>query len=235
MRFLDDEHANKRGWGKAFPLTDIGDGCFLINPNLVGTKGPGSLVDTGCNYDGWLTSQLFEQWTNQVTWPADGEARYPNGVLGGESYPFILHLRRLDPGLPLYLGGDLHMQANGIGLHFLARHLVTLDFPKQTMYLKRTSVESLSPQASKAAVGFLKNLKKKGQLPGWSKEDKGAIYLEAFSYPDPRSVILTLLKRGDSSVYRYTVTRTSDSGLWRLQGARRANQKGDTLEEYSLP
>src|SRR5215831_15216917 len=81
-----------------------------------------------------------------------------------------------------------------------------------------------------ALTPSMKNLKKKGQLPGWSKEDKGAIYLEAFTYPDPRSVILTLLKRGDSSVYRYTVTRTSDSGLWRLQGARRANQKGDTLE-----
>src|SRR5208282_4204666 len=63
IRFLNDERANKENWGKPYPLTDLGDGCFLINENLVGAKGPGSLIDTGyITSDGWLTPELFQQW-----------------------------------------------------------------------------------------------------------------------------------------------------------------------------
>jgi hypothetical protein len=229
IRFLDDEHANKKTWGRPFPLTDIGDGCLSVSENLSGVKGAASLIDSGCNYDGWLTSQLFQQWTNQAIRPTDAEARYPNGLLGGQIYPYILHLRRLQA-----VSGDSHMNFNGIGLHFLARHLVTLDFPKRTMYLKRTSVESLSPEASKAALKLLKDLKERGQVPGWSKDDKEATYLEAYSYPDPQSIILNLLKKGDSSIYHYTVARASKDTPWRLQKARRTDPNGNTIEEYPV-
>ncbi|TMP97794.1 MAG: hypothetical protein E6L09_12645 [Verrucomicrobia bacterium] len=37
---------------------------------------------------------------------------------------------------------------NLIGLQFLARHLVTLNFPKRMMYLKRTSVGPLTDDGS---------------------------------------------------------------------------------------
>lgn len=233
IRFLDDEHANRKGWGRAFPLTDIGDGCFIINTNFTGVKGPGSLIDTGCNYDGWLTSQSFDQWANQATPLKDGEARYPNAILDGATYHHVIHLHRLKA--ELVFSGDSHMNVNGIGLHFLARHLVTLDFPKRTMYLMRTSVEPLLPEGSKAALTSLKNLKKKGQVPGWPKDDKGAIYLEAFSYPDPKSVTFNLLKKVDSSIYHYTVARASKDTPWRLQKAWRTDQKGDTMEQYTVP
>ena len=131
MCFLDPEHSNQQDWGKAFPLTAFNSGCFSVRENLTGVKGPGSLIDAGCNFDGWLTPKLFQQWTNQMKLPASGEARYPNGMLGGDTYPDI------------YLNGD--GKYNGIGLRFLARHLVTFDFPKRTMYLKRTSIGPLTP------------------------------------------------------------------------------------------
>jgi hypothetical protein len=233
LRFLDDEHADKRSWGKPFPLTNIGDGCFSIGENLAGVKGAGSLIDTGCNYDGWLTSQLFQQWTNQAILPTGDEARYPNAVLAGEHYPDFLHLHRLDGELTS--SGDLHMKANGIGLHFLSRHLVTFDFPKQTMYLKRTSIGPLFPEGSTAALALLKDLKKKGQVPGWAKNDNQAYSLEAFSYPDPQSLILSLVKDGNSSIYKYTVTQISEASPWKLQKAWRTDQAGSTVEEYSLP
>ena len=35
------------------------------------------------------------------------------------------------------------IQINSLGLRFLARHLVTFDFPNETMYLKRTSIGPL--------------------------------------------------------------------------------------------
>src|SRR6266516_5504781 len=54
---------------------------------------------------------------------------------------------------------------NVLGLRFLARHLVTLDFPKGTMYLKQTSIGPLVDANMEAAADFLKSLKEKGQVP----------------------------------------------------------------------
>jgi hypothetical protein len=72
----------------------------------------------------------FEQWTNQAKLPAAGEARSPSGRFGGEAYPFVQVEQQ-------------KVESDGIGLRFLARHLVTLDFPRGTLYLKRQSVGSL--------------------------------------------------------------------------------------------
>lgn len=41
---------------------------------------------------------------------------------------------------------QIHDHANMLGLTFLARHLVTLDFPKQTIYLKQTSAGPLADE-----------------------------------------------------------------------------------------
>jgi hypothetical protein len=135
MRFLDDTHSSHKDWGRPFALTDIGDGRFSVGENLAGAKDSGSVIDSGCNYDGWLSQQLFRQWTNQAGLPAGGEVRSPMGVLGGETYCDII-LRGF--GAETISVGDSHIVFNGIGLRFLARHLVTFDFPKRTMYLKRT-------------------------------------------------------------------------------------------------
>jgi hypothetical protein len=132
MRFLDDEHTDKRKWGKAFPIVPLNsnDGRPAVSLNLFGAQGPHSLIDSGFTTDGWLMPQYFQQWTNQAVLPARGEARWPTGLFGGVKYPFV-SLPRID------------VESDGIGLRFLARHLVTLDFPKQTMYLQRQSIGPL--------------------------------------------------------------------------------------------
>jgi hypothetical protein len=132
MRFLDDEGADKQKWGKAFPIIALNaeDARPAVGGNLFGAQGPHSLIDTGFNDDGWLMPQFFQQWTNQAVLPAKGEARSPAGMFGGETYPFI-SMR------------EQNVESDGIGLRFLARHLVTLDFPKRTMYLQRQSIGPL--------------------------------------------------------------------------------------------
>jgi NPCBM/NEW2 domain len=132
MRFLDDEKADKQKWGKAFPIVPLNsrDGRPAVSLNLFGAQSPHSLIDSGFLSDGWLMPQYFQQWTNQAVPPARGEARWPNGLFGGEKYPFVA-LPRID------------VESDGLGLRFLARHLVTLDFPKQTMYLRRQSIGPL--------------------------------------------------------------------------------------------
>jgi hypothetical protein len=233
MRVSDIGLANRKDWGRPYSLADLGDGCFLVADNLAGVKGPVSLVDTGCNYDGWLTSETFDLWTNRAPPSRRGEDRVPNGTWGDETYPEILHLRRLGTPSP-YPASDAHLNMNGVGLHFLARHLVTLDFPNRTMYLKRTSVFALPPSGSKAALKLVRALKQKGQLPGWSKDEREPVYSDTFSYPDPQSVIVILLKDGHAFRYYYTITRASADSQWKLTKAWRTDEGGRTIEQYAV-
>lgn len=135
IRFLDDERADKQNWGKAFPIVALNskDWRPAIARNLLGMQGPHSLIDSGCTFDGWLMPKYFQQWTNQAAPPADGVVRSSKGALGGEIYPEV-YLHQID------------VESDGIGLHFLSRHLVTLDFPKRTLYLQRQSVGPLPNQ-----------------------------------------------------------------------------------------
>ena len=241
MRFLDGERANKKGWGKPFPLTDRGDGCLLAGENLAGAKGAGSLIDTGCDNDGWLIPDLFQQWTNHANPPAAGEARSPKGVLGGVAYPDVA-LNRLEP--KSMISDETNIQYNGIGLRFLARHLVTLDFPKRTLYLKRTSRSPLVDKdaerryraTGKSAYIFMHRLKNKGQLPGWSKTDRFASRALTVNFPLPETATFEhVQKKGDSSIYHYEFTRASKTSPWKLQKAWRADQNDHMVEEYAVP
>jgi hypothetical protein len=128
MRFLDPDHLPTEDLGKAFALT-ISSGSAFVRENLLGLKGAQSAIDTGCNFDGVLTPKLFQQWTNRVSNTRTTEAHFPNCLFGGSSYT------------NLHLTGD---GPNLLGLRFLARNLVTFNFPKRTIYLKRTSVGPLA-------------------------------------------------------------------------------------------
>lgn len=240
MRFLDDEHAKSEGWGQPFRLTDTGDGCFSVAENLACTNGLSSLIDTGCSYGGWLVASLFQQWTNQASPLAHGEMRALDGTLGGETY-HDLELHGLDEGLN---AEDSRRKFNGIGLRVLAQNLVTLDFPKRTMYLKRTSDWPLFPKHIEAeakswvssAADFLKRLKRNGLLPGWSKDDGGgttAFHFQHDTHLD--SVTVEAQKTGDSSIYNYTVTRSSKGSPWQLQKAWRTGQNRQIMEAYPIP
>lgn len=241
IRFLDEEHADKTNWGQPFPLTDISDGCFSGAENLAGVKGVGSVIDTGCNSSGWLRPELFQQWTNQDS--ADGKIHSPDGKLGGEIY-HDLDIRELDA--KALTSDDTHIKFNVIGLRVLAQNLVTFDFPNRTMYLKRTSkwplvdkdVKVKGMAMARSALKFLIQSQKRNQLPGWAVNDHGRTTDFHFDHNDSPyldSVTCYLLKNGDSSIYHYTVIRTSKHGPWKLHKAWRTDSDGKTLEEYPVP
>jgi hypothetical protein len=144
LRFLDSSRLGEQELGKAFPMT-ARRGCFFVNDNVAGISGVPSLVDTGCNFDGVLAPPLFRQWTNQpdaATGVAGEGAHYPDGVFGGVVYT------------KLYLAGD--GEQNLIGLHFLARNLVTLNFPGRMLYLLQRSAGP-PPGEENYFSGFYKN------------------------------------------------------------------------------
>jgi hypothetical protein len=243
VRFLNDHHADTRGWGKAFPLTDVGDGCFAISENLTGAGGPATLIDAGCTYDGWLVPDLFSQWTNRAAPRVNNEVRFPNAVLGGAVYANV-NLDGLQP--KLFSSGDPHLRLNGIGLSFLSRNLVTLDFPHKTMYIKPVSIGPFVDRAmrrtanaeARSAIRYLEGLAKLGRLPGWSKTDQPAHTETAvqfhFSYPHMVTVD-DLRKIGDPSLYHYRVTRASRTEPWKVVKAWRTNAEGQPIQEYSHP
>jgi len=121
---------SRRG-GNRFSLIPLNeqDNRPAVAANLLGEEGPHSLIDSGCDGDGWLMSEKYRQWTNQ-TEGAFGEVHSPKGRFEGVKYSLIT-LR------------EEAVESDGIGLRFLARHLVTLDFPKHELYLRRESVGPL--------------------------------------------------------------------------------------------
>jgi hypothetical protein len=241
VRFLDDRSTDTNAWGTPFPLTDVGDGCFAINPNLTGGAGPGSLIDAGCTYDGWLIPDMFRQWTNRADPPLKGQVHFPRAILGGYIYTDV-NLAGLKS--KLFSSGDPHLKLNGIGLTLLSRNLVTLDFPHRVLYIKPVSQGPFVDRAMRkradaealSAVQFLKDQARQGHLPGWSKDDKPAQTESAiqfhFSYPHIVTVD-DFKKEGDPSAYHYRVTRESGNGPWKLVKAWRTDAKGNVIAKYS--
>lgn len=233
IRFLDDEKADKKNWGKAFPIiANNADTRPFVAQNLLGAQGPHSLIDSGYMSDGWLRPKSFQQWTNLASPLTDSEAHSPYGVFDGEKYHDVsLNVEYVD-------------DADGIGLNFLARHLVTLDFPKHTLYLKRVSdyrpvskhKESAARLALESAIKCLRQLYDQNRLPGASKSDEGKLTAYHFNdSPYLDSVTLTGQKNGDSFFYHYTFTRTAKDDSWKLQKAWRADTQGHVVEEYPVP
>lgn len=132
MRFLDPEHVDVAGLGKAFPLVNS-PYVMIKHAGLFQLSNDNLLVDTGCFADGYLDPLIFRvALRGQFAGPLPMKGRFdvktpdfaevPKCVWDGATYTDL----RIGKG-----------PQNLIGMRFLARHLVTFNFPKGVMYLKR--------------------------------------------------------------------------------------------------
>jgi len=134
LRFLDPEKTVAPDLGKAYPLI-CDHYAFVQHTGLFETGAARTMLDTGCWCDGCVNSRTFHRefkrrGARPVPVVQDGTpiayahpfATFPEIVWDGGTYKDLL----------VSEGKDL------IGLGFLARHKVTLNFPKRVMYLKRT-------------------------------------------------------------------------------------------------
>jgi hypothetical protein len=136
MRFLNPDQVAPIELGEAFPLTLSGESenkkistRFLSIPHagLFGGSNTNLMIDTGYNNDGAID----------------------DGVIKGHYFTRVAHFfipfRDLRVGKCVWNGQDytklrIGTGWNALGLRFMARHLVTFDFPKRRVYLKQTSV-----------------------------------------------------------------------------------------------
>jgi len=115
MRFLKPDGINGARLGKAYPITYDEGRPWVLHNGLVEGAGAYTLVDTGYQTDGAVQDLSFENtYVSERVWEG---RRYTELVLGNGGYV--------------------------LGLRFLARHLVTLDFPSGVMYLRQQSAGPL--------------------------------------------------------------------------------------------
>jgi hypothetical protein len=221
LRFLDRHHVDEAKLGKPFLLKlSLFRQLGIHHASLAGGKSAKLLIDTGWSSDG-------EVERGAILGHDSGRVHLPQCVWEGETYTNVI----------VENGGNV------IGLRFLARHLVTFDFPKRTMFLKQTSAGPLpgdqeaekqvtAASMSESAFKFLKDLKEANQLPGWSRTDKGTANHFEVSLD---SVTLDGRKEGDLSIYYFKVIRTDKDSAWKLQKAWRTDENGSVLEKYAVP
>lgn len=133
VRFLDPARASGPSLGRAFPLVTQANNSVFINADLFGTGSTLYQVDTGCTVDAVMKPPLFEKaWQRQ---PPEWARKFPSG----EGRPVV------EAGFPQgTFNGDPYARLiidsadhNFLGLRFLARHVVTFNFPQHTLYLRR--------------------------------------------------------------------------------------------------
>ncbi len=143
MRFLDPNHLNVAELGRAFPLIFSNEGQshrdrvnpFIHHSSLIGGNDTLLLIDTGFSGDSTMKPELFRRQIQQQSGdtPAEKTALFRECVWDGRTYTNL----KIEAWLVR------SQKPNLLGLRFLARHLVTLDFPGRTMYLKQTSIGPL--------------------------------------------------------------------------------------------
>ena len=129
LRFLNQTNLRPVDVGKSFQLS-VSPGKVLLDENFFDAGTAKSQIDSGDLSDGAVVPKVFRQallenhvaTTNQMN-TGTRVARFPNARFAGETYPDVLLAEEQGCGF--------------IGLRFLARHLVTFDFPHRTLYLKR--------------------------------------------------------------------------------------------------
>jgi len=143
MRFLNSKNLNPAELGGAFRLSSP-NRASIYHSGLFEKGDSELLIDTGFNFDGVVSPKLAKRLVQEcqaqrvpvktfgrVTGKVPVLISAPACVWEGETYTNLI----LEAGHP-----------NLLGIKFLARHLVTFDFPDQMMYIKPFPPETIDFQ-----------------------------------------------------------------------------------------
>lgn len=215
LRFLRASQVVGSKLGSAYPLTLSSKGQpepWMVRPifrhtGLLGGNDRIALIDTGYDTDGRVDFKPAGTRTGRVHWPGCH--------WDGRTY------RNLDV--------DIARDGNLIGLRFLARHLVTFDFPGRVMYLKQTDEGPLGISSDLAAASnYFRKLFQAGKLPGISKQNKITFELESDSVP---GVFDFKIGKGSLTNY-YRCARGGSRVGWHIEQAWQTDQSNRVVRWF---
>jgi hypothetical protein len=241
LRFLNPNRLDGTQLGQRYPIHF----SFPVRSPFIHQRGFGAqkeqrlLVDTGYAADGALTADVFD--------PASAKqgSQQVGGVGKNSEYTSLSEcVWNAGTYTNLLIGHD----GNLVGLRFLARHLVTLDFPNRSLYLNQTAtgpldgdrfirIETAAKAAADSAQDFLQGLKKAGRLPGWTNDEKGTSHAGfRFRYFEiyPITANFDVQKNQDTSVYHYVLIQDAKDAPWVLQKAWLTDKNGHLVEEFPV-
>jgi len=136
LSFLPNNEIPNPTWGKSFRLTSLRY-ASISHANFFQDNEAALIIDTGCPIDGYLKSAPFEK-------AAVAYQGRPIPLLKSRDFQGVTP--RI-PRMLIFSGCTWDNEAysnlvigkgfNLLGLKFLGRHIVTLDFPNKRVYLKR--------------------------------------------------------------------------------------------------
>lgn len=205
IRFMKPGDKRPSEWGTMYPLTWV-SGTPFIEGAGVGTNSAGTMVSTADYVDRCVPSAKSDggDWSANVA---------PDWTWNGATYTNIL----------VRTQGDVRI----LGLRFLSRHLVTLDFGSDRIFLKRITVGPPIADRLDEAEEFLKKEQQEDRLPGWRRFEDGDVYAD----PEIPST-LAVKKTRDASIFRYTLQNMKDG--WKVLKAWRTDEQDHFQEEYSV-
>jgi hypothetical protein len=261
VRFLDPDQAAKEASGQSIPLAlSYIDGKPRIRGKFLGQTYIQYLIDTGSPFDVALSTKRYEHELPRLkAQQADQLQVYRtwNPEIGASVRTTLFPELIFDKdSCTNFMLADCAAE-NSLGLRLLSRYVTTLDFPKRTMFLQpgqdklfgdfdreantfaTNSLVTAHLALMKEALALMTKLKDKDQMPGWSKGEHGRLNISRDFKNDPAnypiSLTFTATKMKDSSIYQYTLVKTSKDGEWKLQRAWRSDGHDHLLKEYSMP
>jgi len=204
LRFLDPEPVDGSDLGQCFPITFKAGYPTIHSPGFIGAR-TNLMIDVGCSIDGLIPERdikAFAVLASEREW-------------SGHTYTNIL-VAAVD-------------HVNVLGLRFLARHLVTLNFPKQSMYLKAIRSDPLPGDCSlnisrlgdlESPLQYLEDCEASGLLPEMWENNKPDLYWESRSPARGKvlkSVTVGVRKTGTSSTFHHKLQRHTATAPWTLK------------------
>jgi hypothetical protein len=256
LRFLDPDQPDIPG--QKFPLRlSWSDGKPRLRARFFGSSYATYLMDTGCPEDVDLPPKLFARESQYLPGQASGQTQYSKQMklsAGVVKHTIVFpEVTFNGEACTNFVLAD-SPAGNLLGLRFLSRHVATLNFPKRTLTLQpapaglfagdpRKSDEIFQQFTNLArvedAAAFLEELKKQGELPGWSQDEHGEYRLnwtpdEKSPATDPLSLTFVITRKNDAIQYHCLLVRAAPDGAWKLQRAWRTDAQGRVLKEWPV-
>jgi len=137
LRFLNSDDLKRESFGRAFSM-DCAKGVPVVSMKLLGERNLRFMLDSGLYQyaDGTLPGEVIRPALQNhiVKDMGNGFFLFESVDIGAESYKTVWFAeKQIEDGVGF---------AGFIGLSFMARHVVTFDFPKGVLYLRSISAQA---------------------------------------------------------------------------------------------